>query len=258
MPRLDEPGPPLSALETVGIIWGWMLMQVSGCYRPMLIAVRGIHPGKRDPVQPPCGRCSGVGVRLQVSGPYEILPATVEIVPGSVHVEALGRCHRVHATACRGVPSCPLIAFNSCMVLGPTSPPEHPPPPGPLYALLRLYRSGVGLRPTLLLDRLRLHLLIPLFLPDLLQQLPPRITDPEHRAVNVIVIRSSLPFVGQLLSLLLALQQIVLHLPPHRAVAADPIESSLLRVSPARGERSVHPSRRAGHPSFRMVGAECH
>src|SRR5215210_6683463 len=42
-------------------------------------------------------------------------------------------------------PSCPLIAFNRCMVLGPTSPPEHPPPPRPLSALLRLYRSGVGL-----------------------------------------------------------------------------------------------------------------
>src|SRR5215204_2433316 len=91
---------------------------------------------------------------------------------------------------------------------------EHPTLPGPLYALLRLYRSGVGLAPTLLLDRLRLHLLVPLFLPDLLQQLPPRFTDPEHRAINVIVIRSSLPFVPQLLSLLLllllTLQQIVL------------------------------------------------
>src|SRR5215204_2938501 len=134
---------------------------------------------------------------------------------------------------------------------------EHPTPPGPLCALLSLYRSGVGLAPTLLLlSRLRLHLLMPLFLPDLLQQLSPKITDPEHR--NVIVIRSSLPFVSQLLSLLLALQQIVLDQPPHRGVAADPIESRLLRVSPARGERSVHPSRRAGHPSFRMVGAECH
>src|SRR5215217_392147 len=81
-----------------------MLMQLCGCYRPMLIAVRGIQPGKRDPVQPPCGRCRGVGVRLQVSGPYEILQATVEIMRGSVHAEALGPCHRVHATACRGVP----------------------------------------------------------------------------------------------------------------------------------------------------------
>src|SRR5829696_9130858 len=115
-----------------------------------------------------------------------------------------------------------------------------------------------GLAPTLLLlDRLRLHLLMPSFLPDLLQQLPPIISDCEHRAVNVIVIRSSLAFVPQLLSLL-ALQHIVVDQPPHRGVAADPIESRLLRVSPARGERSVHPSRRAGHPSFRMVGAECH
>src|SRR5215203_835584 len=81
--------------------------------------------------------------------------------------------------------------------------------PRSLYALLSLYRSGVGLTPSLLLDRLRLHLLMPLFLPDLIQQLPPRITDPEHRAVNVIVIRNFLPFVPQLLSLLLALQQIV-------------------------------------------------
>src|SRR5215204_6187694 len=89
---------------------------------------------------------------------------------------------------------------------------EHPTPPGPLCALLSLYRSGVGLAPTLLLlSRLRLHLLMPLFLPDLLQQLPPRITDPEHRAVNVIVIRSSLPSVSQLLSRPVALEQIVMH-----------------------------------------------
>src|SRR5215213_5881520 len=52
-------------------------------------------------------------------------------------------------------PSSPLIAFNSCMVLGPTSPPEHPPPPRPLCALLRPCRSGGGLPPTLLLGRLR-------------------------------------------------------------------------------------------------------
>src|ERR671912_2861834 len=86
---------------------------------------------------------------------------------------------------------------------------------------------GVGMTPTLVLDRLRLHLLLPSFLPDLLQQLPPRISDSEHRAVNVIVIRNFLPFVLQALSLLLALQQIVLDQPPHRAVAADPIEPCL-------------------------------
>src|SRR5918993_90819 len=68
-----------------------MLMQLSGWRRPMLIAVRGIQPGKRDPVQSPCSRCSGVGVRLQVSGPYEILQAKVEIVRGCVHAEAFGR-----------------------------------------------------------------------------------------------------------------------------------------------------------------------
>src|SRR5688572_19008485 len=186
-----------------------MLMQVSGCRRPMLIAVRGIQPGKSDPVQPPCGRCSGVGVRLQVSGPYEILQATVEIVRGSVHAEALGRCHRVNAAACRGVPQLPSHRLQQLHGLGTHVTSRTPSSPGPLYALLSLYRSGLGLAPTLLLDRLRLHLLMPLFLPDLLQQLPPRITDPEHRAVNVIVIRSSLPFVPQLLSLLLALQQIV-------------------------------------------------
>src|SRR5215211_4472486 len=45
------------------------------------------------------------------------------------------------------------------------------------------------------------------FLPNLLQQLPPRISDSEHRAVNVI--RRSLPFFPQVLSLLLALQHIV-------------------------------------------------
>src|SRR5215212_1145920 len=92
------------------------------------------------------------------------------------------------------------------------------------------------------------------FLPDLLQQLPPRIGYSEHRAVNVIVIRKSLPLAPRVLSLLLALQQIVVHQPPHRGVAADPIEARLLRVSPARGERSVQPIR-ADHPSFRMVGA---
>src|SRR5829696_8114395 len=85
---------------------------------PMLIAVRGIQPGKSDPIQPPCGRCSGVGVRLQVSGPYEILQATVEIRRGSVHAEALGRCHRVHATACRGVPQLPSHRLQQLHALG--------------------------------------------------------------------------------------------------------------------------------------------
>src|SRR5688500_8047462 len=87
--------------------------------------------------------------------------------------------------------------------------PEHPVPPRPLYGIWCAWGIGVGLAPTLLLlAGLRLHLLVPSFLPDLLQQLPPRITDSEHRAVNVI--RNSLPFVLQVLSLLLALQQIVL------------------------------------------------
>src|SRR5215218_8545004 len=48
-------------------------------------------------------------------------------------------------------PSCPLIAFNNCMVLGPKSPPEHPLPPRPPYALPSPSGSGVGLAPTLLL-----------------------------------------------------------------------------------------------------------
>src|SRR5215207_1803163 len=95
----------------------WMLAKL-----PMLIAVRGIQPGKRDPVEPPCGRCSSVGVRLQASGPYEILQATVEIVRGSVHAEALGRCHRVHATACRtacrGVPQLPSHRLQQVHGLG--------------------------------------------------------------------------------------------------------------------------------------------
>src|SRR5215208_4537988 len=99
--------------------------------------------------------------------------------------------------------------------------------------------------------------LLPSFLPDLLQQLPPRISDSEHRAVNVIVIRKCLPFGALVLGLLLALQHIVVDQPPHRDVAADPIEPRLLRISPARGERSVHP-KRVGHPSFRMVGAHRH
>src|SRR4029450_13027362 len=89
----------------------------------------------------------------------------------------------------------------------------------------------------LILGRPSLRLLLPLFLPNLLQQLPPSICDSKHRAV--IVIRKSLPFVPQVLSLLLALQQIILDQPQHRVVAADPMESHLLRVSPARGEGSV-------------------
>src|SRR5215204_7665712 len=91
----------------------WMLAKL-----PMLIAVRGIQPGKRDPVEPPCGRCRGVGVRLQVSGPYEILQAPVEIRRGSVHAEALGRCHRVHATACRGFPQLPSHRLQQLHGLG--------------------------------------------------------------------------------------------------------------------------------------------
>src|SRR5829696_3990312 len=178
-----------------------MLMHDRGCYRPMLIAVRGIQPGKRDPIQPPCDRCSGVGVRLQVSGPYEILQATVEIGRGSVHAEALGRCHRVHATACRGVPQLPSHRLQQLHALGAHVTSRTPSSPGPLCALLSRPRSGVGLAPTLLLDRLRLHLLMPSFLPDLIQQLPPRTSYSEHRAVNVIVIRKVLPFTSLVLGL---------------------------------------------------------
>src|SRR5215208_2430366 len=75
--------------------------------------------------------------------------------------------------------------------------------------LLSAWGIGVGLTPTLVLDRLRLHLLLPLFLPDLLQQLPPIISDSENRAVNVIVIWRFLPFGALILALLLALQHIV-------------------------------------------------
>src|SRR5687768_8850058 len=107
-------------------------------------------------------------------------------------------------------PTCSLITFNNCRLLSSTLTSQHPTPPGLPYGILSLYPIGVGLTPTLLLlDRLRLHLLLPSFLPNLLQQLPPMLSDPEHRAVNVIVIRNSLPCVPQVLSLLLALQQIV-------------------------------------------------
>src|SRR5215212_820712 len=78
-----------------------MLMQVSGCYRRMLIAVRGTQPGKSDPVQSPCGRCRGVGVRLQVSGSYESLQATPEIMTGSVHADARGMDTTTHDFDCR-------------------------------------------------------------------------------------------------------------------------------------------------------------
>jgi hypothetical protein len=100
-----------------------------------------------------------------------------------------------------------VTSFGSC---GPNPlPPEHPTPQGPPYALLSPSRSRVALTPTLLLlGRLRLHLLLPLFLPNLLQQLPPMISDSEHRAVNVIVIRKDLPFTSLVLGLL-ALQHIV-------------------------------------------------
>jgi hypothetical protein len=103
-----------------------------------------------------------------------------------------------------------LSCMPTCARSTDLTPDQPTPPRAALYALLCFYPVGVGLTPTLLLDHLRLHLLLPVFLPDLLQQLPPRISDPEHRAVNVIVIRNSLSFVPQVLSLLLALQQIVL------------------------------------------------
>src|SRR5215218_4844146 len=122
-----------------------MLMSLCESSPSMLMPVPSLQPGGRDPVQPPCGRCSGVGVRLQVSGPYEILHATVEIVRGSVHAEALGRCHRVHATACRGVPQLPSHRLQQLHGLGAHVTSRTPSSPRPLYALLRLYRSGVGL-----------------------------------------------------------------------------------------------------------------
>src|SRR5215208_3176698 len=75
--------------------------------------------------------------------------------------------------------------------------------------LLSAWGIGSGLAPAPLLDRLRLHLLLPLFLPDLLQQLPPRISGSEHRAVNVIVTRKFLPLPSLVLGLLLTLQHIV-------------------------------------------------
>ena len=68
---------------------------------------------------------------------------------------------------------------NFLRILGPLYPTPQVSPRPP-YALLNLYRSGVGLTPSLLLDRLRLHLLLPLFLPDLLQQPPPIISDSEQ------------------------------------------------------------------------------
>jgi hypothetical protein len=88
-------------------------------------------------------------------------------------------------------------------------PPNSLTSPQPLYGIWRAWNIGIGLAPTLLLGRLRLHLLLPLFLPDLLQQLPPRISDPENRAVNVIVIRRFLPFGALVLGLLLPFQHIV-------------------------------------------------
>jgi hypothetical protein len=48
------------------------------------------------------------------------------------------------------------------------------------YALLSAWGIGVVLASLLLLDGLRLHLLLPSFLPDLLQQLPPMFSDCEH------------------------------------------------------------------------------
>src|SRR5215216_7253241 len=99
-----------------------------------------------------------------------------------------------------------IFVFRSILI----SSPEHPAPSRPLYSMWRAWSIERGLAPTLLLlDRLRLHLLLPLFLPNLLQQLPPRISDSEHRAVNVIVIRRFLPFTSLVLGLLLPLQHIV-------------------------------------------------
>src|SRR5215207_7850203 len=99
-------------------------------------------------------------------------------------------------------------AFSSirfCMIL---LLPEHPPPRGPLNTLLSACGIEPRLPPTLLLiDGMRLYLLRSSSLPDLLQQLPPRIGDLERR--TEIVIRKSLPFAQQVLGLLVALQHIV-------------------------------------------------
>ena len=117
-------------------------MQLCGCYRPMLIAVRGIQPGKRDPVQPLCGRCSGVGVRLQVSGPHEILQATVERA-GSVDPRASAAAT---ASTLR-LAEVPPAALSSPSTAAWSWGPRHLPnilAPGPLCALLSRPRSGAG------------------------------------------------------------------------------------------------------------------
>src|SRR5918994_6381877 len=115
---------------------------------------------------------------------------------------------RGYSVARTPVPRAPLSGFGPVPLA--RSPAEPPPPPGPPRTLLCLSRSGLWLTPVLLLlDRVRLHLLLPFFLPDLLQQLSFRIGDPEHRAVNVIVIRRFFPFAPLVLGLPLELQHIV-------------------------------------------------
>jgi hypothetical protein len=101
------------------------------------------------------------------------------------------------------------LAYLLSIHLSSFSSSDYPTPPRALYAPLGAWGIGRGLAPTLLLDCLRLHLLLPSFLPNLLQQLPPIISDSEHRAVNVIVIRKVLPFTSLVLGLLIALQHIV-------------------------------------------------
>jgi hypothetical protein len=60
-----------------------------------------------------------------------------------------------------------LVRSNFLRILGPLYPTPQVSPRS-LYALLSAWGIGVGLAPTLLLDCLRLHLLLPSFLPDLL------------------------------------------------------------------------------------------
>jgi hypothetical protein len=44
----------------------------------MLMVVCGVYPRKRDPVDPLRARCGAVRVRLQISGPYQIVQAALQ------------------------------------------------------------------------------------------------------------------------------------------------------------------------------------
>ena len=86
----------------------------------MLMVVCSVYPRKRDPVDPLPGRCGAVGVRLQVSGPDQILHAGAYSCVSLCIPRLLAAATASTLRLAEVSPSCSLIAFSSCMVLLPT------------------------------------------------------------------------------------------------------------------------------------------